>query len=187
MVREKGTDCPAYGYILGVICHYVLDSKCHPYINKCEADSGVTHMEIEEELDKHFMRKDGVDPFSYPVKQLVPADKVTAEAAEPFYARKLAEVHKSLKWMKFIKGLFTAPGKLKYHGLHWIMKLAGQYDKWHCLINQRKDNPVCALWNLHISRLFGDALPEATEAMRSFEASVKGGFALNDRFNRTFG
>ena len=50
------------------------------YIEK----SGVQHLEIEEEFEKKLMRKDGKDPFSYPLARLVPVDIATADAIWPF-------------------------------------------------------------------------------------------------------
>ena len=40
-----------FSYLCGFICHYILDSKCHPFINSWEAETGVSHMEIEEEFE----------------------------------------------------------------------------------------------------------------------------------------
>ena len=38
-------------YLYGFICHFALDSTCHPYIEKMEHDSGLSHAEIETELE----------------------------------------------------------------------------------------------------------------------------------------
>ena len=42
----------ARAYIYGVICHFALDSECHKYVEKMIQVSGISHGEIEMELDQ---------------------------------------------------------------------------------------------------------------------------------------
>lgn len=39
-------------YILGFLCHFMLDSECYPYINKVTQENNLSHTEIESEFDK---------------------------------------------------------------------------------------------------------------------------------------
>lgn len=39
-------------YLLGFLCHFVLDSTCHGYIEKKIHVSGLSHTEIEVEFDR---------------------------------------------------------------------------------------------------------------------------------------
>ena len=41
----------ALAYALGFVCHFALDSTCHPYVEQFTRESGVTHCEIETEFD----------------------------------------------------------------------------------------------------------------------------------------
>ena len=187
VVREKGFDSHEYGYINGVICHYILDSKCHPFINSWEAETGVSHMEIEEEFEKYMLRLNERDPFEFSGNVLISPEETTAKAIEPFYDEiNLNEVYKSIGWMKFIKTLFCAPGHTKYEWLHRIMRWLGKEEKWKYLIHQRVDNPVCEPFNKKLHELFVEAVPEAVEAVRSFENAVVNGTPLSERFDRTF-
>ena len=45
-----------YAYLIGFICHYMLDSECHGYIDHMVEEIGVPHIEIEEEFDKMLLR-----------------------------------------------------------------------------------------------------------------------------------
>ncbi len=187
-VGQLDIDSPSYGYILGVICHYILDSKCHPFVNRCTDESDISHMEIEEELDKHIMRRDGKSPFGYPLRVFISSEEVTAKAIAPFYDEiKLAEVFKSIRWMKFVKSLFVWKDDMKFKFLCGILKLIGKYDSWRFLMNQPQDDPICTEWNIELTDLFDKAVDEAVEAMKSFEACVKEGAELSARFNKTFG
>ena len=52
-VIEKAEDpAAARVYIYGVICHFALDSECHPYIEKMIRESGISHCELEMEFDR---------------------------------------------------------------------------------------------------------------------------------------
>ena len=34
VVKEKGRDSGEYAYLLGFLCHFILDSECHPYVEE---------------------------------------------------------------------------------------------------------------------------------------------------------
>ncbi len=50
--REK-----MFAYIAGFICHFVLDTKCHGYIADKMETSGLSHTEVEGQLDRYLMVK----------------------------------------------------------------------------------------------------------------------------------
>ena len=52
VVKEKGRDSREYAYLLGFICHYILDSECHPYVSEMMEALDVEHLEIEEEFER---------------------------------------------------------------------------------------------------------------------------------------
>lgn len=52
VINKRGRDSAQYAYLLGFICHYILDSECHPYISQMIEKTGVQHLEIEEEFEK---------------------------------------------------------------------------------------------------------------------------------------
>lgn len=49
---------PGQAYLYGALCHYVLDSYCHPMILEASAD-GLGHVRIETEFDRYLMELDG--------------------------------------------------------------------------------------------------------------------------------
>ena len=55
----------ALAYALGFVCHFALDSTCHPYVEQFTRESGVTHCEIETEFDNMLLRRDGYDPLKF--------------------------------------------------------------------------------------------------------------------------
>ena len=85
VVKGTGRESGEYAYLLGFLCHFILDSECHPYVSEMIGETGVLHLEIEEEFEKALLRKDGKDPFAYETARLIPADRATASAIRPFY------------------------------------------------------------------------------------------------------
>jgi len=63
--REQYQERPSYvllSYLCGFLCHFVLDSECHPYISRYMEEHGLGHTEIETEFDRYLMVKDGKHP-----------------------------------------------------------------------------------------------------------------------------
>lgn len=91
VIQETGRDSGEYAYLLGFLCHFVLDSECHPYVEEMIQESGVQHLEIEAEFEKLLLRLDGRDPVAFPLDTLVPTDEETARSIQPFYPVKMRE------------------------------------------------------------------------------------------------
>lgn len=49
-------------YLYGVLCHYALDSVCHPLICPASAQGCPSHTELEVEFDRHLLTLDGRVP-----------------------------------------------------------------------------------------------------------------------------
>ena len=62
--KAKNRDA-ALAYALGFLCHFALDSTCHPRVEQDVRDSGVSHCEIETEFDNMLLRRDGKDPLHF--------------------------------------------------------------------------------------------------------------------------
>lgn len=189
VVKGTGRESGEYAYLLGFLCHFILDSECHPYVSEMIGETGVQHLEIEEELEKALLRKDGKDPFSYETARLIPADRATASAIRPFYQGISCQtVEKSLHWMRRIKALFTAPGKVKFHLVNGLLKtgVAGRYPSVKGLICQREDNPRCAASNQGLEERFAKAVEVAVAMTGNLDEAVKSGACLSSRFDRTF-
>lgn len=187
VISKKGRDSREYAYLMGFICHFILDSECHPYVAEMIQRTGVQHLEIEEEFEKMLLRKDKKDALGYPLGDLVPTDNATAVAIYPFYQHiSPATVKKSLKWLKLIKRIFRAPGALKQGILNALMHLTGKYDYWKGLMHQRKDNPKCIASNEGLLLRFDHAIDIAVTMLQKFDESILKESELDTRFDRTF-
>lgn len=85
VVNHYGRDSAQYAYLLGFICHYTLDSECHPYVSEMMEKEHVSHLAIESEFEKYLLKKDKQHPLAYRLDRLITADRETALAIAPFY------------------------------------------------------------------------------------------------------
>lgn len=187
IIREKGRSSREYAYLIGFICHYILDSECHPYVSEMIEKTGVQHMEIEEEFEKKLLRMDEKDEFKYRLDKLVPTDDLTAEVILPFYPEISLEVMKeTLKTMKLVKKIFRAPNAFKRKVLNLALKVSGMYKEYSGLVHQTIDNPKCRESNEGLQERFDNAIAIAVEMIYSFDEAVQTGKELEKRFDRTF-
>lgn len=187
IILKKGRDSCEYAYLLGFLCHFVLDSGCHPYVEQMINETGVGHLEIEEEFEKLLLRKDDKNPFSYPLCELVPTDNLTAKTIYPFYEHMdPVTVKTSLQYLKFIKWFFTAPGFLHRALINLAMKLLKKEDTYKGLMHLRKDNPKCKQSNRGLYKRFQAAIPLAVELIYDYDNTIRTSKVLNPRFHRNF-
>lgn len=77
---------PSLAYLYGFLCHFALDRRCHAYIEPYVLESGVSHLSLEAELDRHFLLKDGKDPFQGSLTRHVVPRKKNAAVIATFFA-----------------------------------------------------------------------------------------------------
>ncbi len=187
IIRGCGRNTAEYAYLLGFICHFTLDSECHPYVTERIKESGVAHLEIEEEFEKKLLRLDDHDPLGFPLASLIPEDKETARAIAPFYPSMDEDlVQESLHDLRLVKRLFCAPQPYRQRLLNSIMKLTGHYAEVKGLMHQRHDNPKCIASNQQLLKRFDEAIPLAASLITQYDAYVRGDGKLGARFDRTF-
>ena len=188
VIREKGRNTPEYAYLMGYICHFILDSECHPYVNNCVTRLNVPHLEIEQEFEKKLMRSDKLDPFSYPVYDFIPTDNLTAKTIYPFYEHiDPTTAKKVLNDLKTTRKLLNSPNRFQNFTVSAGIKLMKKSDELKGYILQRKDNPLCHETNIGLTKRFNTSLSTAIEMIKDFDNSLQTGKALNRRFNWTFG
>ena len=187
VIRKKGLQSREYAFILGFICHFTLDSECHPYVNEMAEEIGVGHMEIEGEFEKYLLRKDKKDALRHPIASLIPTDIATVKAFKSFFPEiSEAEVKESLITYRIIKHVFTAPSKYKQAVINAMLKIAGIYKKYYGLMHTYQDNELCQVTNEALDERMKNAVSVAVELIQNYDRSVRTGEALVERFKRTY-
>ena len=178
----------ARAYIYGVICHFSLDSECHPYIEKMIQTSGISHSEIEMEFDRLLMKEDYINPVRYLSTGHIHPSIENGEVIAPFYEDLTPQIiEKCMKSMIFYHKVLLAPGKTKRKLLFGGMKLIGAYDGMHGMVMSLEPNPQCRDYCRLLKRLFAGAVPLAAGLIIQYQKKLFQGGELPSRFHRTFG
>ena len=158
----------AEAYLMGFVCHFALDSTCHPYIEDYIHDRGVAHTKIEGEFDRMLLVKDGKDPMR---QSLVPHIRPSAENAE------------------VISEFFPeCPGRLKRWMVVRALRKSGNYDDMIGLVLNAEGDPGCDDSNKRLTELYDESVELSVELIRDLHAYLVGRKdILCARFDRTFG
>ena len=115
-------------YLLGVMCHYSLDSICHTFVNQYEKDQGVTHSDMEGEFDRYLMASLNLVPQAVDQVKRFRPKREYAEVIAPFTQKLDPEItYDALKGFHFWRSVFRSPSKLKREFLYGVLKSAGKY------------------------------------------------------------
>lgn len=187
MVQQKGKNSREYAYVLGFICHFILDSECHPYVNHMAEKIKVSHMEIEGEYEKALLRKDNRDALAYPIWKYLPTDDATVGAIHAFYENvEKKDIKEALTTYKFVKRILTAPTKIHQSIVYLILRIIGKYKEYYGLMHPYHDNPKCQRTNAGLDKRYEAAIEVAVQMIYSFDETEKQNTKLNERFDRTF-
>lgn len=130
VVEEKGPYSPETAYLLGVLCHFMLDSRVHPYVNRKMEETGLGHIDMEGEFEKYLMYRDWVRPEQYPVWKHVPVSRSifqTVGNMYPWISRYHAAA--SVCYFHFCKWIATAQCPVKKNFFMWAIKKMGLEEK----------------------------------------------------------
>lgn len=188
VIRDAEDKTKSRAYIYGFICHFVLDSVCHPYIEKMMQKSGISHSEIEMEFDRYLLSEDGFDPVVYKLTQHIHPTEKHAEIIAPFFENvTLRQVKQALFGMDFCHKALYAPGKMKRSLVFGAMKTVRQYERFHGLVMSMQANPECREYCLLLKKLYESAIAVAVDLIMKYQNYLLGTAELPERFCCTFG
>ena len=169
-------------YFYGYLCHFALDCMCHGFVNSFAAKRGVTHNEIEMELDRALTVGDGYDPLRHDTAaHIVPSRRNCAVIAAFYPGLELRDVTKTLKSMVVCLRTLLAPDMVKRRALLAAFAAAGKRRAdLRGLVMSLEPNPVCAESTRRLTELYKLAVPLAITLIADFER-VSAGKAAPDR------
>ncbi len=189
IIQKEGTDSGVYAYVLGYICHYMLDSECHSFVIPKSKSPGYNHLAMENEFDRHLIRKDGYRPITYPVWKKVTAAKEVVEAiTKVYHPLKLNEkaIRESLYGMKFYKWLLTSGKSLKRAVVRLGMKLSLHYEELEGHMMDIHPKKYASRTNQSLQFIYDNAIPLTRDILQDFHQSVTAGKPLHKRFSCNF-
>lgn len=189
ILKQKGNHSMEAACALGTICHFMLDSACHWYVERQIRETGVGHNEIETEFERFLMELDGLEALRFPVWSLIPADRVTATCLACLYADYQVDADIALvclKDMRLVKRILSAPSPLRQKLMRMLMHLAGHYEEVQGHLMALTPNPRCEASGRKLLELSDGAVSETAALIEEFYHQIGTDLPLNDRFNRNF-
>ena len=177
----------ALAYLYGVLCHYCLDTLCHPYIKEQAHISGVGHLEIETEFDRYLLEKDGkIPPHTQdlsPHLQLTPGE---CETVARFYPpASAANIKDCLRGMTRIIKLFSAPdGPRRSMVEKGVGLMAKEYSG---LLMTTSPNTKCSHLNPMLMEQYDKALELFPEMLSQLQAHMTYSGSFGEEFDAIFG
>ena len=184
---RKHPDPQLASYLLGFGCHFILDSRCHPYVWSFEKEKGVSHAEIETELDRYFMIREHRRLFWFcPAGVLNPTPENRQVIARVFPEAGAKAVLHALKGQKMFDRLLVCRHPWKEKLILGGMKLLGCYEPLEGQVMRRDSNPICRESTEHLLELYANALEEAPAVLENLYGCLKGTETLTERFDRNY-
>ena len=180
---------PAAAYLLGFLCHFCLDTTCHPYIDE-NSVNGLTHGKIESELDKYHFRKMNMPPRGYnAAKRFFPAKKVTAASAKILGVTEKNTLT-AVKSMRFFNAFFSHKCGFIHGCCHTGLTLLGLNKKFGDMFIHKKYDPRCLPLYPTLDEKFNEAKERARAVIEEFfqtaQSSVQTGTLTNEIFRYNY-
>ncbi len=159
-------------YTCGFLCHFTLDTLCHPYIDGNSTEA-LSHGKIESEFDKVNLRLDGKPIRGYnTATPIVDKNGVKEAVAKTLDVEEKAVV-RSIKTMRKINKLFSHKCEF-YHGfLHGLLTILNMEKKFGDMFLHKKDDPLCVEINEVLLGKFQDAIPQASALIQEYFENLR--------------
>ena len=174
-------------YLLGFICHFMLDSTCHPYISEYMKKTGARHDEIETEFDRALMVRTGKDPFHYQPGSVIRIEKNSVDAiSEVMEGMSHKDIVRALMGSKFYTRLPICDSEKKRKIKLAVARILFMYRLADGRIIRGEPKDICLESTQHLTQLFLQTVPEAAAMINEYYKQKNGSDRLNVRFERNY-
>ena len=174
-------------YLLGFICHFMLDSTCHPYISEYMKKTGARHDEIETEFDRALMVRTGKDPFHYQPGSVIRIEKNSVDAiSEVMEGMSHKDIVRALMGSKFYTKLPICDSEKKRKIKLAVARSLFIYRLADGRIIRGEPKDICLESTQHLTQLFLQTVPEAAAMINEYYKQRNGSDQLDVRFDRNY-
>lgn len=177
----------AQAYLYGVLCHYCLDTHCHPFVEEQSALCGAGHAQIETEFDRFLLETDGKLPpdprYLTPHMRLTPGE---CETVAKFYPPASSRnVESAIKNMAFFTGLLCTPEGAKRKVLTKGIDLVA--PEFRGMVMTTGPDPKCSHLDDGLLSLYGKAAAAFPEMLSQLQAHMTYSAPFGAEFEGIFG
>ena len=184
---QKDPDPVLRAYLYGYLCHFMLDSECHPYINLYMEEKDLGHLEIETEFDRYLMERDGKNPLYYvPIRHLFSLRHTCREIARMYHKVSPGQIHICIRLFRQTLRLFVCRNGVKRNVMRFLSHVTGQDKEIGGLIMDGRENSACQESNEFLrERMDRTVHPAAEEIVHYSQVLDRKGF-LSMRLYRNY-
>lgn len=183
--REKDQVLRAYLY--GFLCHFILDSECHPYINYYMEENNLGHLEIETEFDRYLMEKNGMNPLKdIPVKHLISRKHTRKQISSMFYKVSPRQIGICICSFRRIIRFFACRTSFKRIVLRMLSRVTGQDKNIGGLIMDGKVHQGCGESNRFLDERLEHSVQIAVDEILKYSRVLDLGGLLSERLYRDY-
>lgn len=184
---QKRPNYVLISYLCGFMCHFMLDSECHPYIGRYMEERGLGHLEIETDFDRELMIEDGKNPLTHNCTRHLVRDLDTEEAIASVLDSVTADqIDACILGFKKTIRLFQCPAKAKAKFLKGFLTAIGQRKGLGGLVMDGQVNLECVESSMSLERLLNQAVELTAEEIVKYVRVIGSDKELDERLNRDF-
>lgn len=177
----------ATAYLYGVLCHYALDSACHPLVLEQAEKGPACHTAIEREFDRFLLEMDGkFPPESQDLSNHIRLTPGECETVSKFYPGTTArQIQQCLKLMSTTNKLVSVPEGARRTVLRSGMGLLG--DEVVAMLMTTGPDPKCAALDPLLLENYQQAVDIFPELLRQLQAHMTYNGVFGEEFTKKFG
>lgn len=177
----------AHAYLYGLLCHFALDSVCHPYVAEAMASYDLSHAAVETAFDRMLLTTDGVDPLTFDPCGHFEVTRRNAAIIAPFYPPAVTDmVEKSLKSMVFYGRVLYNQNKALRAVIDKGLYVTLHHDAIAGMLMTPKRDERCVHSDGRLLELYGEALSLAQLLLQQADEYIENGTPAGEAFDRTF-
>lgn len=177
----------ARAYLYGLLCHFALDSLCHPYVAEAMATYGVTHAAVETAFDRALLTRDGIDPLTFDPCGHFETTRRNAAVIAPFYPPAVTDiVEKSLNSMVFYGRVLYCRNKALRAVIDKGLYVTLHHDAIADMMMTEKRDTALTESDARMYALYEEALALAQKLLCEADSYLESGKPAGPDFDKTF-
>ena len=187
-LREHQTP-GAFSYLFGCLCHYMLDSACHPIVTRYMEQTDLTHAAIEREFDNYILRISGKRPVGLDTQILLPQDPALGDIISPFYPGiSPRRINASIASMSQIVGMMSSRSRRRREAVYNVLSrvpIEGVKNKKDMVVRTRQE-PLADLSNTKLWDELNRCVGETAQELDRLMDAILLGKPLSDRLQKNY-
>ncbi len=189
--KIKKTDSPVErnakkAYLLGFACHFALDSSLHGYINRKDKYTSYSHAEIETELDRRLMIREGMRPLWTDRTSHIRNTGTVCRSAGDILGVSERVISRAIDTIRLVNRLFVNSPEMVKGMICLFLKIRGKYGAIHGMLMRREPVRGCREMTDYLELEFFEAVPLGAELVTAVWDAESRGIPLPIRFCRNY-